>query len=151
MSHTSTFTFCHAVLSYFYILPCNAIILLHFAIQCYLTLTFSHTMLLYFTFCYAMLSYFHILPYNAIILSHFAMQCYYTFTFCHTMLLYFHILLYNAIILSHFAIQCYHTFTFCHTMLSYSWNSLPNHVKECTSLSSFKQSLYNHMVTKPQF
>ncbi len=32
------------------------------------------------------------------------------------------------------------------------WNSLPNHIKECTSLSSFKQSLYyNHMVTKPQF
>ncbi len=31
------------------------------------------------------------------------------------------------------------------------WNSLPNYIKECTSLSSFKQSLYNHMVTKPQF
>ncbi len=31
------------------------------------------------------------------------------------------------------------------------WNSLPNHIKECTSLSSFKWSLYNHMVTKPQF
>ncbi len=31
------------------------------------------------------------------------------------------------------------------------WNSLPNHIKECTSLSSFKRSLYNHMVTKPQF
>ncbi len=31
------------------------------------------------------------------------------------------------------------------------WNSLPNHIKECASLSSFKQSLYNDMVTKPQF
>ncbi len=31
------------------------------------------------------------------------------------------------------------------------WNSLPNHIKECTSLSSFKWSLYNHMLTKPQF
>ncbi len=31
------------------------------------------------------------------------------------------------------------------------WNSLPNHIKECTSLSSFKQSLHNHKVTKPQF
>ncbi len=31
------------------------------------------------------------------------------------------------------------------------WNSLPNHIKECTSVSSFKQSLYNNMVTKPQF
>ncbi len=30
-------------------------------------------------------------------------------------------------------------------------NSLSNHIKECTSLSSFKQSLYNHMVTKPHF
>ncbi len=29
------------------------------------------------------------------------------------------------------------------------WNSLPKHIKECTSLSSFKRSLYNHMVTKP--
>ncbi len=24
------------------------------------------------------------------------------------------------------------------------WNSLPNHIKECASLSSFKRSLYNH-------
>ncbi len=31
------------------------------------------------------------------------------------------------------------------------WNSLPNHIKECVSLSSFKWSHYNHMVTKPQF
>ncbi len=31
------------------------------------------------------------------------------------------------------------------------WNSLPNHIKECTSLSRFEQSLYNHMVTKQQF
>ncbi len=31
------------------------------------------------------------------------------------------------------------------------WNSLPNHIKESTSLSSFKRSLYNHMVTEPQF
>ncbi len=31
------------------------------------------------------------------------------------------------------------------------WNSLPNHIKECTSLSSLKWSLYNHMVTKPTF
>ncbi len=31
------------------------------------------------------------------------------------------------------------------------WNCLPNHIKECTSLSSFKRSLYNHMVTKAQF
>ena len=31
------------------------------------------------------------------------------------------------------------------------WNSLPNHIIECTSLPSFKRSLYNHMVTKPQF
>ncbi len=31
------------------------------------------------------------------------------------------------------------------------WNSLPNHIKEYTSLSSFKQSLYNYMMTKPQF
>ncbi len=31
------------------------------------------------------------------------------------------------------------------------WNSLPNYIKECASLSSFKQSLYNDMVTKPQF
>ncbi len=30
------------------------------------------------------------------------------------------------------------------------WNSLPNHIKEYTSLSSFKWSLYIHMVTKPQ-
>ncbi len=31
------------------------------------------------------------------------------------------------------------------------WNSLHIHIKECTSLSSFKWSLYNHMVTKPLF
>ncbi len=31
------------------------------------------------------------------------------------------------------------------------WNSLPNHIKECTSSSSLKWYLYNHMVTKPQF
>ncbi len=31
------------------------------------------------------------------------------------------------------------------------WNSLHNDIKECTSISSFKWSLYNHMVTKPQF
>ncbi len=30
-------------------------------------------------------------------------------------------------------------------------HSLPNRIKECASLSSFKRSLYNHMVTKPQF
>ncbi len=30
-------------------------------------------------------------------------------------------------------------------------NSLPNHIKECASLSSVKCSLYNHMGTKPQF
>ncbi len=42
----------------------------------------------------------------------------------------------------------YHGFTVSGLNL---WNSLPNHIKECTSLSSFKWSLYNHMVTKPQF
>ncbi len=31
------------------------------------------------------------------------------------------------------------------------WKSLTNHIKECTSLSSFKWSLYNNMLTKPQF
>ncbi len=31
------------------------------------------------------------------------------------------------------------------------WNSLPNHIKESTSLSSIKGSLYNHIVTNPQF
>ncbi len=39
----------------------------------------------------------------------------------------------------------YHSFTVI------LWYSLPNHIKECASLSSFKRSLYNHMVTKPQF
>ncbi len=31
------------------------------------------------------------------------------------------------------------------------WNNFHNHIKECAFLSSFKQSLYNHMVTKPHF
>ncbi len=42
----------------------------------------------------------------------------------------------------------YSSFTVCGLNLR---NSLPNHIKECASLSSFKRSLYNHMVTKPQF
>ncbi len=36
----------------------------------------------------------------------------------------------------------YHSFTVSGLNL---WNSLPNHIKECTSLSRFKWSLYNHI------
>ncbi len=31
------------------------------------------------------------------------------------------------------------------------WNDLPNNIKLCTSLSSFKNALYKYLIAKPQF
>ncbi len=31
------------------------------------------------------------------------------------------------------------------------WNELPNNIKLCTSLSSFKNALYKYLIAKPQF